>query len=137
MILAVSDKVYRRAPRRGKHPLLVCHANHGWTLYYRDQAGRAARFVTGATTEAVARQRCIDWLATVKREAPNVFCEWDTYCPNTAAVLSKACGDDRHYAVCPEHLVELRLWFADQVGVCVCHRPLFYFETHYSLARLH
>lgn len=68
-------------------------------------------------------------------EEVSIKCEWDEYdCPHNATVMSKACGDDRHYAICPDHLRHLRRWFAaNRRRLCDCGRPFLFFETHYSL----
>ena len=65
----------------------------------------------------------------------DIACEWAEYdCPHPATVMSKACGDDRHYAICAAHLGHLQRWFeAHKFYRCVCNRPFIEFALHYDI----
>lgn len=64
----------------------------------------------------------------------SIPCEGD-HCDSTAAVMCKACGDSRYFAICRAHLAYARHWFESQgYVVCdACYRPWLFFDTHFSI----
>ncbi|MBF4194577.1 hypothetical protein MHAEM_21166 [Mycolicibacterium phlei] len=75
-------------------------------------------------------------------EAPSLptslTCEWeDEPCGRPTHILSKGCSDARQYAICPDHLDELKHWFDSNKGaICGCGRMFINFETHYNIVDL-